>query len=609
MTADTQTLLAQYAADGSETAFRELVERYIDFVYSTALRLLEGDTHRAKDVTQVVFINLARKARALSPKLMLGGWLHAHTFHVAMKFIRSERRRQTREREAMQMNDESTEAHWHSLAPLLDEAITQLAKEDRAAILLRFFEHRDFRAVGAAIGSSEDAARMRVNRALEKLQALLVHRGVALPLAALATALTTKTVIAAPIGLATAVSSTALAGAGSGGVVGILKLMAATKFKFGVTTIAIVGATALLLVQHQAQVRLRTENQALLQQINQHQIAIANLSNRLAQGRRITAPRIPAPLLQRSTAANVAPMETIGPTNLYAHLTNKASTLTAEQIAPYLQANNRSAASLLAGFRTTGDAALLEEAMQKFPHDPHVAFEAAIKKDMPAAERRRWLDALKQSAPDNPLADYLSANEYFRAGHTDKAIEELLRASGKKGFQDFTIDRIQNNEEAYRAAGYTVAEAKSVASTHLLLPYLEQARELAGSIVDLAGSYGQVGDETSRDAALQMAIGLGRHFSEHVSGPYLINEMVGIVVERIALEKMDPAMPFEGSGTVQDRIAQLAERRASIRGLVQQADSMWPRLSEADWVSYHSRSMVFGEIAALRWVVGKYSAQ
>lgn len=149
---DTQQLLAEYAACGSEAAFRELVARYLNLVYSTALRLVGGDTQLAEDVAQTVFIGLARKGRTLSCKVMLGGWLHQHTYYVATRVIRGEQRRQIREREAVEMNtlQDDSAAQWRQLAPILDEAITELGSEDRTAIMLRFFEHRDFRTSGKA---------------------------------------------------------------------------------------------------------------------------------------------------------------------------------------------------------------------------------------------------------------------------------------------------------------------------------------------------------------------------------------------------------------------------------------------------------------------------
>ena len=101
---DSQQLLAEYRQNGSDAAFRELVNRYVDLVYSTALRLVERDTHRAEDVAQTVFVDLARKARTLPQEVRLGGWLHRDACLVAGHTMRGERRRQSRERQAVEMN-------------------------------------------------------------------------------------------------------------------------------------------------------------------------------------------------------------------------------------------------------------------------------------------------------------------------------------------------------------------------------------------------------------------------------------------------------------------------------------------------------------------------
>jgi len=211
---DSQELLAEYATNGSEEAFRELVTRYVNLVYSTALRLVSGDSQLAEDVTPTVVISLARKGRALSSGVMLGGWLHRDTCFVAAKTMRSERRRKSRERYSVEMNtwQDHSGSDLMQVAPILDEAIDQLGAEDRIAILLRFFEQLDFRSVGEVLGSNEDAARMRVNRALEKLHSLLKHRGVSLSVAALGTALATEAVTAAPVGLAATITAAALSG-------------------------------------------------------------------------------------------------------------------------------------------------------------------------------------------------------------------------------------------------------------------------------------------------------------------------------------------------------------------------------------------------------------
>ena len=212
---DHRTLLAEYAANGSEEAFRELVARFIDLVYSTALRLVNGDTHRAEDVTQTVFADLARLAGTLSRDVMLGGWLHRRTWHVATTLMRNERRRQHRERQAVEMNtlQDCAETGFEQIAPILDDAINQLGARDRMAIVLRFFEHRDLRTIGEALGSDEDAAQKRVSRAVEKLRSHFVRRGISASSTVIASAITAHAVQAAPAGLASAVTTASLAGA------------------------------------------------------------------------------------------------------------------------------------------------------------------------------------------------------------------------------------------------------------------------------------------------------------------------------------------------------------------------------------------------------------
>ncbi len=244
---DSVQLLRAYAERGDEAAFRELVARYIDLVHSVAVRRVGGDVEAARDVTQSVFIDLARKARSLRGEVMLGGWLHRHTGFVAASVARAERRRQAREQQAAEMNTlhPTHDPTWQQLAPVLDETIDALDAADRQAILLRFFEQRDFRAVGAALGISDDAAQKRVSRAVEKLRTSLARRGVTLSLAALAAFLTAQAVSAAPAGLAVSVSQAALAGAAaSAGIVGgLTKLITSLSFKLAAGTAAVALVT------------------------------------------------------------------------------------------------------------------------------------------------------------------------------------------------------------------------------------------------------------------------------------------------------------------------------------------------------------------------------
>jgi len=260
---ETQQLLAEFAQHHSESAFRELVNRYVDLVYSTALRMVNGDAALAQDVCQIVFIQLAANARKLAgSQAALGGWLHRCTRNAAHKILRTELRRQTRERQAVLMEPDPPKPHWDAALAHLDEAIDSLGNLDRAAIVQRFFERRDYAAIARETGGSEDAARMRVNRSLEKLRQILQRRGVPITASALAAALATDAVTAAPVGIAAAVSIHALAPpAASGALTWILTMMHAKTTLAGALILA--GLTVSLVLQERSLNELRTRNAAL----------------------------------------------------------------------------------------------------------------------------------------------------------------------------------------------------------------------------------------------------------------------------------------------------------------------------------------------------------
>lgn len=209
-------LLRKYVEKGDEAAFAEVVRSHVDLVYSAALRLVGGDAQLAQDASQQVFTELARQARSLSRHATLVGWLHTTTRYVSSKAIRSERRRRTREQEsfAMQNTPAMPEVNWEQLQPVLDEAVGSLPVDDRDVLLLRFFEGKSHRDIGTTIGVTEEAARKRIDRALEKLRGYFFRHGVTATSALLATAISANSVHAAPMGLAERTTETSLAGAG-----------------------------------------------------------------------------------------------------------------------------------------------------------------------------------------------------------------------------------------------------------------------------------------------------------------------------------------------------------------------------------------------------------
>ena len=244
-------LLEQFVHDHSEAAFAALVERHIGLVHSVALRHTANPQH-AEDITQAVFIILARKAAALSRKIILPGWLHHTARLTAANFQRAEMRRIRRDQEVFMqstLQEPAPDPLWTELSPLLDEAMARLRASDRDVLVLRYFQNKSLAEVGAAMGLAERAAQKRILRAIEKLRTYFAKRGVTNTADEIAKSISANSVQAVSPVLVKAVTATAFAKgvAASTSILtltkGALKIMAWTKAKMAVVAFMIAGMT------------------------------------------------------------------------------------------------------------------------------------------------------------------------------------------------------------------------------------------------------------------------------------------------------------------------------------------------------------------------------
>lgn len=287
---DTAALLRRYATTRDEQAFAEIVRRHLDLVYSAALRQLAGNHPQAEDVTQAVFTELARHAARLDRHPTLAGWLLTTTRQMARSASRTDRRRQQREHqsglhEPVSIPHESAveDSDWSRIGPVLDDVLHQLSERDRNAVVLRFLESRPFVDIGRALGTTPNAARMRVDRALDRLRQRLARHGITSTSTALATAITANAVHAAPAGLSAGIAATALTAASATLVptagTSLIPVMLSLKSKLVLGGIAASLLAVPFALQHAELRRLRRE-------LSDEQTARQTLAQSEAEARR-----------------------------------------------------------------------------------------------------------------------------------------------------------------------------------------------------------------------------------------------------------------------------------------------------------------------------------
>lgn len=314
---------------------------------------------------------------------------------------------------------------------------------------------------------------------------------------------------------------------------------------------------------------------------------------------RLPSPQVPTPA--QETSPLVEPMTRMARLEQLMEQTRISPT----QVEPYVEANRRSAGSLLAAAGVTGDRAFLEEAMQRYPNDPRVAYTGWFRSESPE-EKRKWLEAMKTAEPENALASYLLANELLKAGRQDEALVELQAAYSKGTLSDHALESIQDHEDAYRAAGLTELDAKALAGMGHLLPYLAKLKELGRGVTEIAQGYRAANDPASADALIEMALQLGQRLSS--GQKFLIEELVGMAIETQTLKALEPnAMTGRWEVSAAERLQQLAQQKELAKSRQPEFERLLESAPDADLIQYFDRVKLFGELAASEWLRNRHS--
>jgi hypothetical protein len=276
-----------------------------------------------------------------------------------------------------------------------------------------------------------------------------------------------------------------------------------------------------------------------------------------------------------------------------------------EKADEFLAKHNRSAASLLAGYRALQDTNLLIEAAAKFPNDPQVQLAMLNSEILPKAERRKWLDAFKASSPENSLANYLSAAEYFNSGNKEAAIRELTEASGKKQYKNYAIEGMIDEQELRRYAGQSAFMAMHGNGWGGdLLREMSPMKQVANGIVEAQSQYVQSGDKESAGQLVDMGLKLANQLDTGEGGKFLISQMVGNGVEARMLQQLDQDTRYDSLGgkTPKERLDEMKQKKEENRKLMPVMFAAYGVLSEEEWQSYADRVKANGEREAMLWL-------
>jgi hypothetical protein len=266
--------------------------------------------------------------------------------------------------------------------------------------------------------------------------------------------------------------------------------------------------------------------------------------------------------------------------------------------------------SLLTAFRALRDTNYLNEAATNFPNNPRVELAVLTHDEFPA-DRRQWLDLFKASSPSNSLANYLSAQDYFQNGNTAAAVQDLLAATSKLQFDTYITANILDSENLYSRSGDSPGKSATLANRDMALedlPALATFKRLAQGIRDAQQQYLNSGDSSSAANLAHIGMQLGNQIENGDSGKYLINRFVGLAVESIVLQQLNPdtSYDFLGGQTPSQITHQNKQQILALHPTFSAFDALRPSLTDNEIADYYNRKEIYGEAEAMKWAIQQH---
>jgi hypothetical protein len=285
-------------------------------------------------------------------------------------------------------------------------------------------------------------------------------------------------------------------------------------------------------------------------------------------------------------------------------LKNGAPKLSVAQLNDYADACGRDAQSLIVAARLSGDVAFLQEAALLYPENPLVQLEVALCPSASTEDRRAALEAFKAVSPDNALGDYLSAHLSFSEGKYGEAANGLLASLDHGTLADFSEQIMAGTEQAYLSAGQDPLTAQLAAMAGLTRPTLAPLREVSRHLDGLKDEFIKAEDFDAAHPTVVVGLDLGQKMQSQA--PYLIDQLVGMSIERSFLEQLDPLTTTNANGqTAGERLAELEAKKADIQTTTAAFAEVSMKMDAATSTEYFTRLRRDGELSAMKWVLAK----